>query len=46
MRFASVVQVLGVVSVAVGAFLIAPSVGFIAAGIGAVLLGVALEGGR
>lgn len=45
-RIASVVQVLGVVSVAVGAFLIGPAVGFIVAGVGVVLLGVALEGDR
>lgn len=46
MRLASVVQIAGVVSVAVGAFLFGPAVGFIVAGIGAVLLGIALEGER
>ncbi len=45
-RIASVVQILGVVSVAVGALLIGPAVGFIVAGVGIVLLGVALEGDR
>ena len=46
MRLASVVQILGVLSVAVGAFLFGPAVGFIVAGIAAILVGVALEGER
>ena len=45
-RIASVVQIAGVVSVAIGAFLVGPAVGFIVAGVGIVLLGVALEGDR
>jgi hypothetical protein len=45
-RLASVVQILGVLSVAVGAFLFGPAVGFIVAGIAAILVGVALEGER
>jgi hypothetical protein len=46
MRIASVMQVLGVVCVAVGAFLIGPAVGFIVAGVCAVVFGVALESDR
>jgi hypothetical protein len=46
MRLPSVVQILGLVSVCVGAFLFGPAVGFVVAGVAAVVLGVALEGDR
>jgi len=46
MRLASVVQILGLVCISVGAFLFGPAVGFIVAGVAAVALGVALEGDR
>ena len=38
-------QVAGLAAIAVGCFLIAPAVGFIAAGVGALALGIALERG-
>ena len=46
MRIAGVLQLLGIVSVSAGAFLIGPAIGFIVAGVGIVLLGIALEGDR
>lgn len=44
-RHASLVQVVGVVAVAAGAWLLLPAAGVIVAGVGAVLFGVALERG-
>lgn len=43
MKPATVVQVLGVAAVAVGAWLVLPAAGVIVAGLGAVLFGVAME---
>ena len=46
MRLPRVVQIVGLVSISVGAFFLGPAVGFIVAGVAAVVLGVALEGDR
>lgn len=46
MRVATVLQVSGVVSVSVGAFLFSVVAGFVVAGVCAVLLGLALEADR
>lgn len=46
MKPAAVIQVLGVVAVAAGAWLLVPAVGVMVAGVGAVLFGVAMERGE
>lgn len=45
-RAAAVVQILGLVAISAGAFLLSPPLGFIVTGVGLVILGVALEGDR
>ena len=42
-KFASFVQIVGLVSIAFAGFLIAPFAGFAVAGVAAVVIGVALE---
>lgn len=45
-RVAAAVQILGLVAISVGAFLLSPALGFIVTGVGLVILGVALEDDR